>query len=128
MVAKSNLTGQTFCKLTVMYEAEKRGRLRLWHCKCECGKEVDVYQTHLVSGNSRSCGCVRHKLPKMPKVKPEPKPKCKYPSFSCKKSRSGVCCKECEENATCKSACLNTPEKCGYKKVKVVDGKLEEHN
>lgn len=128
MGAKLNLIGQKFTKLTVLYEAEPNGRMRRWHCKCECGKEVDVYQNHLMSGGTRSCGCFRFKLPRVTKEKPEPKSKCKYPLYGCEKSRKGLCCKECEENATCEDACLNTPEKCGYKKVGVTSGKLEEHD
>lgn len=30
-----------------------------WRCRCICGKEKDVYRGHLISGKSKSCGCLR---------------------------------------------------------------------
>lgn len=30
-----------------------------WHCVCECGTSRVVRQDHLISGQSRSCGCYR---------------------------------------------------------------------
>ena len=29
----------------------------MWKCRCECGTEKDVYQKHILSGASTSCGC-----------------------------------------------------------------------
>ena len=26
---------------------------------CDCGREVDVYKCHLLSGHTKSCGCLR---------------------------------------------------------------------
>ena len=31
--------------------------MTMWKCRCECGTEKDVYQKHLLSGASTSCGC-----------------------------------------------------------------------
>lgn len=31
---------------------------RVWNCLCDCGKEVNVVYSGLVSGNTRSCGCL----------------------------------------------------------------------
>lgn len=31
-----------------------------WLCRCDCGAEREVYHSHLKSGESRSCGCLRH--------------------------------------------------------------------
>ena len=28
-----------------------------WHCKCDCGNEVDVIGSLLVNGRSKTCGC-----------------------------------------------------------------------
>lgn len=52
-----DLTGQRFGKLTVISVAENHGRRSAWHCKCDCGKEVDVITESLRSGNTKSCGC-----------------------------------------------------------------------
>lgn len=32
-----------------------------WHCKCDCGNEVDVITNSLTSGNTTSCGATIHK-------------------------------------------------------------------
>lgn len=50
-----------FGLLTVQYATEKRSYKGsvLWHCKCECGNEIDVASDALVSGKYISCGCKR---------------------------------------------------------------------
>lgn len=60
---KEDLTGKRFGKLLVLYQAEdhisKNGeKCAMWHCLCDCGKEVDVLQKSLKSGNTKSCGCL----------------------------------------------------------------------
>lgn len=52
-------TGKRFGKLTVESYAGKEKGFHLWHCKCDCGKEVNVRQSHLQSGWTTSCGCLR---------------------------------------------------------------------
>lgn len=52
-----DLTGQRFGKLTVISKAKNHGRRSAWHCKCDCGKELDVITESLRSGNTKSCGC-----------------------------------------------------------------------
>lgn len=50
-----NLEGQAFNRLTVietMYGSKVR-------CKCECGNEVIVSTTDLISGHTQSCGCLQ---------------------------------------------------------------------
>lgn len=65
--AKSkDLTGQIFGKLTVIglgkrVDNEKENH-KTWLCKCECGKEINVRQCHLVTGAQESCGCQNSKL------------------------------------------------------------------
>ena len=50
--AVSDITGQVFGKLTAMNPTDKRsGRSVVWHCKCECGNEIDVSVTNLKDGN-----------------------------------------------------------------------------
>lgn len=45
-----DLSGQKFGRLTALYPAEKRDKRGsvYWHCKCECGNEVDVSLSGLV--------------------------------------------------------------------------------
>lgn len=61
-----DLTDKTFGSLTVMYRADdyvmpNGKRHIMWHCKCECKKEVDVRGTNLRNGHTTSCGCSRRK-------------------------------------------------------------------
>lgn len=60
MGAKKELNGQHFGKLVVVYEngRSKDGKV-MWHCICECGNEIDVTSKSLISGNTKSCGCLR---------------------------------------------------------------------
>lgn len=63
---KNDLTGQVFGRLTVMYQVEDyvtpKGRHHAkWHCVCLCKEhnEVDVTTACLISGNTKSCGCIK---------------------------------------------------------------------
>lgn len=53
-----DLTGQTFGNLKVLYRTEnsRAGHTR-WACECICGKRPTVLSTHLIQGNTKSCGC-----------------------------------------------------------------------
>lgn len=55
---KRNLIGEKFGRWTVIEEAEKRNGMARLKCRCECGTEKVVYQKHLLSGASTSCGCL----------------------------------------------------------------------
>lgn len=54
MGAFIDLTGQKFGRLTAI---KYLGRSH-WLCRCDCGKEVDVFVGHLKDGHTRSCGCL----------------------------------------------------------------------
>lgn len=54
-----DLTGQRFGKLTVVERAESKKGRTYWHCRCDCGKEIDIEGGNLRGGRSRSCGCSR---------------------------------------------------------------------
>ena len=57
-----DLTGQKFGNLTVISRMEKTYRRNYyWLCKCDCGNEVAVLGMHLKKGNTKSCGCLKHK-------------------------------------------------------------------
>lgn len=55
-----NIAGQRFGRLVALERLDKkRGSSFLWHCQCDCGKTVDTSANSLLSGNTRSCGCLR---------------------------------------------------------------------
>lgn len=58
-----DLKGQTFGRLKVIrsYGLDKHNR-KLWACECECGNTVVVNSSHLVSGHTKSCGCLQKDL------------------------------------------------------------------
>ena len=54
-----DITGQKFGQLTALYpvrQYDKSGSM-IWHCRCECGNEVDVPYNNMVYANQVSCGC-----------------------------------------------------------------------
>lgn len=59
----NDITNQQFGKLKALYvtdkKSETKSRCRIWHCKCDCGNECDVLYDDLVSGNVKSCGCLK---------------------------------------------------------------------
>lgn len=67
---KEDFLGIRFGRLTVVSRADDyifpNGKYRSakWHCKCDCGNEIDVKHAHLKDGNTVSCGCYRNELAK----------------------------------------------------------------
>ena len=57
--AHADITGKRFYRLTALYPLESRGDRGnvMWHCRCDCGNEVDLSYNNLVYCNTRSCGC-----------------------------------------------------------------------
>lgn len=55
-----NIAGMRFDRLTVIsvHGREKFGRAT-WLCKCDCGKEIIVFSSNLIKGNTKSCGCLK---------------------------------------------------------------------
>lgn len=60
-----DLSNMKFGKLSVLYQngfaIDKKSGMRnaIWHCKCDCGKEIDVRGRNLTRGQTTSCGCLR---------------------------------------------------------------------
>lgn len=52
-----DLTGQRFCRLTVLSRAPNDGRRTVWNCRCDCGTEKPVRAEGLRCGDTLSCGC-----------------------------------------------------------------------
>ena len=57
-----DITGQRFGRLTALRptgQLDRSGGL-LWHCRCDCGGEIDVPLHQLTAGYRKSCGCLSH--------------------------------------------------------------------
>lgn len=60
MKAYRDLAGQRFGWLTAVRRFGRTKRfITTWLCVCDCGHETIVRIDHLVSGNTRSCGCLK---------------------------------------------------------------------
>ena len=55
----ADITGKKFNRLTALYISKRNDPKDgvLWHCRCDCGNEVDVPYNSLVFCNQKSCGC-----------------------------------------------------------------------
>lgn len=54
-----DLTNQKFGRLTVLeFSGYASNRKTQWRCKCECGNEIIVKSNSLVTGHTKSCGCL----------------------------------------------------------------------
>ena len=53
-----DLTGQEFGRLVVIKRAPNNKRRTFWVCKCDCGNEKVINGYSLVSGYTKSCGCL----------------------------------------------------------------------
>ena len=148
MAVKIDIIGQRFGKLVVLKELprpvdaegnilrDENGKLVpiKYLCQCDCGNTCETLSGSLRGGNTRSCGCKKQeylasaknqlKLAREAKKRENTtkkaleEPRCPYPCKSCKDSVKGLCCQDCNVNYACENRCLNSPEKCGYKKVK----------
>jgi hypothetical protein len=58
-----DLTGKKFTRLTVikLSHRNKRGE-NFWHCKCDCGVETIKQGYLLVTGGTKSCGCLHREI------------------------------------------------------------------
>lgn len=71
MPAAKDLTDIRFDKTTAIRDVGKAsgGRGRLWECRCDCGRTHIVVAGHLLSGHTRSCGCLWEEAGKCTKPK-----------------------------------------------------------
>jgi hypothetical protein len=53
--------GERFGRLVVIYRVPGSNPIK-YHCKCDCGKEVDIVKYGLLKGDTRSCGCLKSEL------------------------------------------------------------------
>ena len=56
----NDLTGKQFNHLTVIKQAERtKDRHIRWECKCDCGNITFVSSRDLITGHTKSCGCIQ---------------------------------------------------------------------
>lgn len=60
-VRRLRLVGKKFGKLTVLRDTGTASR-STWECQCECGNVAMVTGDRLVSGNTKSCGCLQKEV------------------------------------------------------------------
>ena len=66
-----DLSGQKFFRLTVIRPAGQLGRNAISLCRCECGTEKTVMNMNLLSGQTKSCGCLsRETRSRLNKISP----------------------------------------------------------
>lgn len=54
-----DIRGQRFGRLLAVEPTERRkGNSVVWRCRCDCGKETEISYNSLISGNTKSCGCL----------------------------------------------------------------------
>lgn len=54
-----DLTGKRFGHLTVVEQIENKNHQRRWLCLCDCGALTALTSHCLLSGHTKSCGCLR---------------------------------------------------------------------
>ena len=56
----TDLSGKKFGKLTVLNRIKLEDKHHFyWNCLCDCGKHTNVRASDLITGNTKSCGCLR---------------------------------------------------------------------
>lgn len=60
---KIDLTSQKFGRLAILNDSGQRlsGGI-IWNCRCDCGNLKLVSSTHLKTGHTKSCGCLRREI------------------------------------------------------------------
>lgn len=51
-----NIAGKKYGRLTAIAPISSKSGIK-WVCQCDCGNVVQVFQSNLLRGTSRSCGC-----------------------------------------------------------------------
>ena len=58
---RNDLTGRRFNSIVVLYRTENKHSSIYYHCRCDCGNELDISYSNLVNGKRYSCGCEKGK-------------------------------------------------------------------
>ncbi len=59
MGKRLNLVGEKFNRFIVIDFSHVSGNRAYWKCICDCGEKTTVSSTHLRSGHTKSCGCLK---------------------------------------------------------------------
>jgi hypothetical protein len=62
MAKIKDISGQRFGRLFVLRFTEIKDRSAHWLCRCDCGAEREIRSSYLLSGHSKSCGCLSREL------------------------------------------------------------------
>ena len=64
---KIEMIGRRFGRLVVVKDAEPtiRGKTLRYVAKCDCGGRITVRGNNIRNGNTRSCGCIEIKPPRL---------------------------------------------------------------
>lgn len=54
-----NLSEKRFGKLIAIRQIETNNKHASWECKCDCGNICTKLGTNLLTGNTKSCGCIK---------------------------------------------------------------------
>lgn len=54
-----DLINHRFGKLVVVSYSGRKKERHYWNCLCDCGNTKEVMQSHLITGDTESCGCSR---------------------------------------------------------------------
>ena len=57
---KNNLVGMKFNRLTVEKLKCVKNHRVYWECRCDCGNIATVESNHLITGHTKSCGCLNY--------------------------------------------------------------------
>lgn len=61
--APRNITGMRFGRLiAIKWVGKNKHNQSIWECKCDCGNIIDINSNSLISGNTKSCGCLKKEV------------------------------------------------------------------
>ena len=64
-MSEVDITGRRFGRLVALRSLGKGRSWQIqWECRCDCGRVVVVNKKNLLSGHTRSCGCLRRDVMK----------------------------------------------------------------
>lgn len=63
MINTNEIIGKRFNRLKVIGSTERgKGTKVYWKCQCDCGEVIELRQDRLLSGATKSCGCLQKEI------------------------------------------------------------------